>query len=103
VPLQLADLRFADAGDERRMIVGSPPLVTVATPTTYLAMFNRLRIGGTGDRSRDGTLKTAPDMPIVRAIVGDPVRLGDEVRTGRNHEGGSWLSLLGLRQQVRVE
>jgi uncharacterized protein (TIGR04141 family) len=32
-----------------------------------------------------------------------PVRLGDEVRTRRNDEGGSRFGLLGLRQQVRVE
>ena len=80
VPLQLADLGFADAGDERQVVVGPSLLVTVTAPPTYLAMFDRLGIGIAGDLSRDVTLETAPDMPVVCTIISDPVRLGDEVR-----------------------
>ena len=51
MPVQLADLGFADACDEGQMVVGPPPVIAMTAPSTNFAMLDRFGIGRIGDAS----------------------------------------------------
>ena len=53
------------------MIVGPPSVIAMTPPTANLAMLDGFRIDIKDDGSRDGALETAPDVPVVRGIVGN--------------------------------
>src|SRR5205823_5773645 len=63
--LQFSHLRLADTGDQRHVIVGPPPLITVTTPSARIAMFDRFGIRVTRDWRYHGMLQAVPDVPVI--------------------------------------
>ena len=90
--LQFLDLNFCRAGDEREMIVRSPPRVASLPPAADVAIFARIGIGrriAAGDRFR----QAVADAPVIGAVVVHPEGLRRIARMRRDH--------VGIRQAAR--
>ncbi len=84
--LQLLDLNLGRAGDEREMIVRSPPPIAALPPAADVAIFARIGIGR-GVSADDGSRQAVADAAIISAVVVHPKSLRRVARMRRDDVG----------------